>query len=299
MNEEIYDWYRQAGAIAAKARSHGLKRIKKDASLLDVATEIETIITDNDALIAFPVNISINDIAAHYTPTHDDTSTFQQGDVVKLDVGAHINGYIADTAITTEIGTTTYKPMITAVENALENVITQMKANIALTDIGKTVETTLNNAGYKPIENLTGHGLNQYELHSGLSVPNVGERFNRDRPQIDDVIAIEPFATNGAGHVNSGPGSNIYLCTSSKTKKLIRDQRLRIFHNRCQTQFKTLPFAQRWCETLTPNNTRFLKKMTFLGIIKHYPQLIEANHGIVTQKEHTVIIHEDTCEVIT
>ena len=299
MNEEIYDFYQQAGTIAAKARDKGLKQIKKNIPLIDIATDIENTIKENGAKIAFPVNLSINDIAAHYTPTFDDTTTFKQGDVVKLDVGAHINGYIADTAITTEIGANTYEPMINAVSKALDNAITTMKANISLSDIGKTIEQTLKTAGYNPIENLTGHSLQQYDLHSGLSVPNVAERFNRDRPQIDDVIAIEPFATNGTGRVISGNGSNIYLCTTTKTPKLIRDQRIRQFFTRCVTNFKTLPFAGRWCKKIDVNYARYLKKMTFLGLLKHYPQLIEIDHGIVTQKEHTVIIHEEDCEVIT
>ncbi len=299
MNEDIYHNYRQAGDIAAKARDQGIKLIKNNQPLINVATQIENIITENDAHIAFPVNISINDVAAHYTPTQNDTTKFHTGDVVKLDVGAHINGYIADTATTIEIGTNTYKPMIDAVSNALDNAITHMQANISLSDIGKTVETTLKTAGYNPIENLTGHGLQQYELHTGLSVPNVAERFNRARPQIDDVIAIEPFATNGSGRVISGNSSNIYLCTSAKPPKLIRDQRIRGFYNRCLKNFKTLPFAGRWCQQFDPIYNRFLKKMTFLGLLKHYPQLIEIDKGIVTQKEHTVIIHEDSCEVIT
>ena len=299
MNEEIYENYRRAGTIAAKARDQGLKHIKKDITFLEIATEIENIIIENDAKIAFPVNISINDIAAHYTPTHNDTTTFHKGDVVKLDVGAHINGYIADTAITTEVGGNTFKPMINAASNALNNAITQMKANIPVSEIGKTIEQTLEEAGYKPIENLTGHGLQQYELHTGLSIPNVAERFNRERPQIDDVIAIEPFATNGKGRVISGPGSNIYQCTGTKTPKLIRDQRIRTLYHQYQTNFKTLPFSERSCELLNTNNNRYLRKMTFLGLLKHYSQLIEIDHGIVTQKEHTVIVHEDGCEVIT
>jgi methionyl aminopeptidase len=299
MNEEIYDTYLQAGAIAAKARDQGLKKIKQDKLLLDVATEVENIITENGANKAFPVNISINDIAAHYTPTHDDTTKFQQGDVVKLDVGAHINGYIADTATTIEIGSNTYSSMIQAASDALDNAISKMKENVSLSEIGKTIEKTLKTAGYKPIENLTGHGLQQYDLHSGLSVPNVSERFNRSKPKIDDVIAIEPFATNGTGRVISGPGSNIYLCTSTKTPKLIRDQYVRSLYQRYIKNFKTLPFAERWCKTNQTYHTKQLKKMSFLGLIKHYPQLIEIDHGIVTQKEHTVIIHEDNCEVIT
>jgi methionyl aminopeptidase len=140
MNEEIYDRYRQAGDIAKKARTHGLSLIHDKTSLLSVVTEIENMILTAGAGIAFPVNISINHVAAHYTPHHTDTTIFHKGDVVKLDVGAHVDGYIADTAETIEIGTTQYTPMITAVDKALDNAIAEMRADISLTSIGKPLK---------------------------------------------------------------------------------------------------------------------------------------------------------------
>jgi methionyl aminopeptidase len=300
MNDTIYEKYKRAGRISADAIDYGVTLLKPGARFLDVATAIETKIKASGAGIAFPVNIAINTIAAHYSPRHDDALTFKKGDVVKLDVGAHIEGYIADTAITVELGTHTYDAMIKASSDALENAIGMMKAGVSLSEVGKTIETTITSYGYKPIDNLMGHGLGQYELHSGLSVPNVGTLGSTTKPQEGDVIAIEPFATNGAGHVVSGEGSNIYLCNNSLKAKLIRDNKTKLLFQKMMTNFKTLPFAQRWCHDLLPNGCDLaLKKMSFLGVAKHYPQLLEAKNGMVTQKEHTVIVRENGCEVIT
>jgi len=300
MDDTTYENYKNAGEIAAGARNYGAKLIKTGVSFLDVANKVESKILNSGAGIAFPTNISINEIAAHYSPRIDDNLCFKKGDVVKLDVGSHINGYIADTAVTLEVGTNNYEEMIQASSDALENAINNMKANVNLSEIGRIIEEKILSYGFKPIDNLTGHSLKQYDLHSGLSVPNVANSYQKNKPQVGDVIAIEPFATNGAGHVMSGGGSNIYLCNRSFRSRVIRDNRSRIIFEKMINRFKTLPFAQRWCNNfLSGRVDPVLKRLTFLGLLKHYPQLIDAKGGIVTQKEHTVIIKEDGCEVIT
>jgi methionyl aminopeptidase len=299
MNDTIYEQYKRAGKIAAEARNYGVTLLKPGARVLDVTSAIEKKITDNGAGLAFPVNIAINTLAAHYSPRHDDPLTFKKGDVVKLDVGAHVAGYIADTAVTLELETHTYDTMIHASSEALKNAITTFNTTTPLSEVGKTIENTITSFGYKPIDNLMGHGLNRYELHSGLSVPNVGAMGNKSHAKEGDVVAIEPFATNGAGHVISGEGSNIYLCKDTLKAKFIRDTKTKTLFEKIHSHFGTLPFAQRWFHQLFPKDEAVMRKLSFLGVIKHYPQLIEAKGGIVTQKEHTVIVKEEGCEVIT
>jgi len=299
MDDQIYEKYKLAGEIAADARTFGKKLIKENVSFLEVANKVESRIIDKGASIAFPVNISVNEIAAHYSPKHDDTLVFRKGDVVKLDVGTHIDGYIADTATTLEVDSNKYKDMIKASEDALETAIGIIKAGTDLSDLGRAVEETINSYGFKPIDNLTGHSLRKNVLHAGLSIPSVSASYERAKPKTGDVIAIEPFATNGAGHVASGSGSNIYLCNPSFRSKLVRDRRYKIIFERFAKEFGTLPFAQRWSQNKFDNNDMFLRKLSFLGLIKHYPQLIEMKKGIVTQTEHTVIITEEGCEVTT
>jgi len=300
MNDEIYEKYRRAGKIAAEARDYGCSLLRPGARFVDIASSIELKIKQRGASLAFPVNLAINSIAAHYSPCIDDPLMFKKGDVVKVDVGAHIDGYIADTAMTVEIETTTYAGMIKASSDALDNALRLMKAGVNLSTIGKTVEQTILSQGFKPIDNLMGHGLQQYELHSGLSVPNVGSYASREKPQAGDVLAVEPFATNGAGHVISGSGSHIYLCSNTFKARLIRDSRSKYAYEKIHASFRSLPFAQRWClDVLSESCDTALKKLSFLGVIKQYPQLLDAKGGMVTQKEHTVIVREHDCEVIT
>lgn len=299
MNSKVYENYKLAGKIAAEAREYGAGLIKPGVSFLEVANNVESKIMEKGAGLAFPVNISVNEIAAHYSPKHDDKLVFKKGAVVKLDLGAHIDGYIADTAITVEVETHEYDDMVKASSDALDEAIKIMKPNIDLIEIGKVVQETINSYGYKPINNLTGHSMQRYVIHAGMSVPNVPEVSEKDKPQIGDVLAIEPFATNGAGHVSSGEGSNIYICKDTFNPRLIRDRTASLIFRKIKGQFKTLPFAQRWVEKQYQNGDIILRKLMFLGLITHYPQLIDAKKGIVTQKEHTVIITEEGCEVIT
>jgi methionyl aminopeptidase len=299
MNDTIYEKYKQAGAIAAEVCTYGSKLIKPEILLLDVAEKIEAKIKEKGGLPAFPVNLSRNEIAAHYSPRHDDPSVFKSGDVVKLDVGVHVDGYIADMAVTLELETNKYEAMIRASDEALEAAIGTIKANVNLQEIGSVVHQKIVSHGYRPIENLTGHSLHRYELHAGLSIPNIPTAMGRRRPQVDDVVAIEPFATDGHGQVIAGEGSNIFLCNNSIKARLIRDVDAKKLYSYIRKNFSTLPFAQRWVQHMASNSSRLLRKLAFLGLIKHYPQLIERQHGMVTQKEHTVIITEEGCEVTT
>ena len=299
MNDEIYQNYKLAGKIAAGVRDYGVGLIKPGASYLEVVNNIESKILDKGAGLAFPVNISVDEIAAHFSPKHNDTLVFKKGDVVKLDIGTHVNGYIADTAITVEVKTNNQTDMIKASSDALNAAIDVMKAGVNLVEIGRVVEKTIKSYGYKPVDNLTGHSLQRYIIHAGISIPNVPDIAHNAKPKTGDVLAIEPFATDGAGHVISGAGSNIYRCKESYNPRLIRDKRINTVFNQMRSKFKTLPFAQRWFEKHFSSSKITLRKLAFLGIIRQYPQLIDAKNGIVTQKEHTVILNNDGCEVIT
>jgi len=299
MNSEIYEKYILAGKIAADARKYGISLIKPGVSLLHVADKVESKILEKGANLAFPVNISLNEIAAHFSPRHNDTIIFNKGDLVKLDVGTHIDGYIADTATTIEVETSKYKDLIKSANDGLDAAIDMIKPGIDMSKLGKTVEEKIKSYGYNPIDNLTGHSLEQYVLHAGKNVPSVNDILNKSKPKIGDVYAIEPFATNGQGHVVQGPGSNIYLCNITLRSKLIRDNKAKMMFAKMMNEFKTLPFAERWSNKIFENNYTILRKLTFHGLIKHYPQLIEIKKGIVAQKEHTVIITENGCEVTT
>jgi methionyl aminopeptidase len=221
----------------------------------------------------------------------DDTHRFCNGDVVKLDAGVHVNGYIADSAQTVVVGTSPHTGLVRAAEEALNNAIDIIKVGARISNIGTVIEETINSYGFKPVVNLQGHSLERYTLHAGLSIPNVGIP-SRRRLKAGEVIAIEPFATNGSGSVTNGKAGHIFRLTNKGQGTMVES---------IKKQFGTLPFASRWMNKIVgpdhiQNTLHFLLRRQY---IQCYNVLMESSDGIVTQKEHTVIITKDGCEVIT
>ncbi|MBU2565627.1 MAG: type II methionyl aminopeptidase [Candidatus Thermoplasmatota archaeon] len=295
MDKEIVGKYRKAGKIAGEAREYGISLVKENTLLLDVAEKTEKYIIEKGAKPAFPVNIGINDVAAHYTPRHDDKSFFRKGDVVKIDVGAHVDGYIGDTAGTVEVGTNRYKNMIKASKEALSVAVELIKPDVGLSVVGAGIETTIRSYNFVSVENLTGHSLKQYRLHAGKSVPNISNDV-KEKIKKDDVLAVEPFATNGAGRVGGRIMGNIYRLAMDREPGTENGKKL-LKH--IKENFDVLPFAERWCRDKVDNAEIVLRKLMRAMIITGYPVLREINKGIVTQAEHTVIVTENGCEVIT
>lgn len=278
MNDVIHEYYIEAGKIAAKVRKEALSRVKEDCSLLEIAEYAENSIRDLGGKPAFPCSISVNEIASHYTP-EDDLIHFKKGDVVKIDIGVHIEGFIADTATTIEIGTNNHLRLIRACEEALENAITAIKDNTRTRTIGKIIENTIKKHGFNPIRDMTGHSMERYKLHSGIAVPNYGSMFSQ-KIKKDMVFAIEPFATYGKGNIKYGKPHIFAINERVKTKTNLEIREL----------FGTLPFAPRWAPGI---------KIEGMTGLKEYLEMIEAGNEIVAQAEHTLIVNEYGCEVIT
>jgi methionyl aminopeptidase len=284
------DAYRQAGSILAKALEAGVTLVQEGKLYSEVAERIESIIWEK-AAPAFPVNISVNNVAAHYTPTIEDMHQFSYGDVVKLDVGVHVNGYIADSAQTVIVGNSSYADLARATEESLEKAIEIIKTGTKISDIGKTIEGTITTYGFRPVINLQGHSLERFNLHAGLSIPNVSNK-SRRRLNAGEVIAIEPFATNGRGTVINGELGCIYRMTGRGQSSVVKAMK---------QKFGTLPFASRWMHQVVESHRiqatlRFLLRRRYVYC---YNILLESGGGIVAQKEHTVMVTKDGCEVIT
>lgn len=294
--EEVLEKYRLAGRIAREARDYGAGLVREGASLLEAANTIEALITSRGGRPAFPVNIAINEVAAHFTPRHDEVELrFRKGDVVKLDVGVHIDGYIGDTAVTIEVGSSAWTDMRKAAEEALAAAVELLRPGVDLSLVGQAIETTIAARGFKPIENLTGHSLERNVLHAGISVPNVKEK-GAGTVREGDVLAVEPFATNGMGRVDGKRNSSIYRFVRHR---FARTSEARSLLNAIEAGFPSLPFSERWCCRYEKNPAQALEALVRSGAVSFYPTLREVDDGIVTQAEHTVLVTADGCVVTT
>lgn len=287
--EDILEKYREAGRILKIVRAEAADMIRVGNSLLEVAEFVEKKTIELGGRPAFPCNISRNQEAAHATPKAGNKGVFGK-DMVKLDLGVHVDGYIADSAITVDLSGNS--DIVKASEEALAAAIDFMKPGVSTGEIGAVIEESIRSYGLNPITNLSGHGLSQYEAHDDPTVPNKrveGGVILRE----GDVFALEPFATDGTGLVHEGSWSEIY---SVVKKKPVRMPVVRNVLKQAE-EYKELPFAKRW---LNSEKLDFsLIQLEKAGVIHSYPVLIEKAGGLVSQAEHTVIITQDGCEVTT
>ena len=293
-SEDIGKW-RKAGKLARDALNYGKTLIQKNSSMLDVTNKIEKFVIDNNGELAFPTNLAVNNVGAHWTPSSKSKDMFGNGDLVKLDVGVHIDGYIGDNALTVEIGSSKYSKMIEASREALNAAIEVAAPGVNTGMIGYAVQDVIEGYGYRPIANLTGHGIKRYNLHSGVSIPSIRER-GGSILKSGDVIAIEPFATDGAGRVGGKRNSNIYHL---RQVRKIRDEKATELMVEIQNRYHGLPFAERWLHSIQDDVTKNLQKLLRSGVVSYYPILDELGKGMVTQAEHTVMINKDGVEVLT
>ena len=237
--KNIEDW-KKAGRLTAEAREFGKTLVKTGASLLKVTKKIEKEIYNLGGKPAFPVQISVNEIAAHYNPSNNDTYVFKAGDLVKLDLGVHINGCIGDTAITIDLGNN--GELVAASEYALKEALKVVRPGVKIGEIGRIIGESIIEKGFKPVKNLSGHEIKEYEEHAGLTIPNFD---NKDGTKLKQgqIIAIEPFATDGVGFVDEGKDSEIYKAVRQKNT---RDNIARDVLMKALVDYKNLPFAKRW-----------------------------------------------------
>ncbi len=290
MNDEVYEAYREAGALAKKMLHQGAELVKVGASLLEMVEVTEAMVVEEGADLAFPLNISFNEAAAHDTAMPGDERTFSSGDLVKVDLGVQIDGYIADTALTVDLGD--HADLVEASRAALEAAIAVVRPGITTGEIGTIIQATIEEHGYKPVANLTGHGLGHYDLHASPTIPNIAMAGGA---VIEEgmVFAIEPFATTGSGRISEGNRVEIYQQIAARPARLPSARRvLKIARPR-----RGLPFARRW----VPGGKVDIGLMNLVqsGILHPFPVLHDVPGSFVSQAEHTLIVTADGCEVTT
>ena len=284
----------RAGRVSKEARERAVELVHDGGLLRDLAEEVEGVMARRGLRPAFPTCISIDDVAAHYSPTHDDALRFRRGNVVKLDLGAQMEGWIADTAVTVEVDTRNWTALIRASELALQTAIEAVHGGVSTRAIGEGIERAIESHGYRPIRNLTGHTIERYLLHAGKSVPNIPH--GHDVLEEGEVVAIEPFASSGAGQVDGRRTGNIYRVVRAKP---VKEPEANDFLQLLSNEFKTLPFAERWAHRLEPRAPALLNALVRMGSIMTYPALLDLQNGIVSQTEHTMIVGPAGAEVTT
>jgi len=294
---EPLDALRKAGVIAAKVRDTVVQEIEPGVKVLDICDRAEDLIRELGGGIAFPTNVDINSVAAHYVSPVDDVTLVPERSLVKLDVGVHVEGYIADTA-TTACLDPSLSYLVEAAKAGLDAAIKTIRPGVRASDVGAAIEQAIKARGAKPIRNLTGHKLARYVVHAGASIPNVASH-DHHVIQEGDVYAIEPFAVpnDADGLVTDGPPSNIYRVLKKHSLKGAAKRMMK----HIQAEHRTLPFASRWVLRRFPGQegVSAFRELLDSKCIMSYPQLVEKTRAMVAQAEHSVILTEGGCEVTT
>ncbi len=299
LNEEEKEKYFAAGEIARRVKKEARQRVKAGARLVDLCEEIEDRIRQLGGQPAFPCNIGLNEVAAHFTPPPGFGGEVPEGSLVKVDLGVHVDGCIVDTAFTIPLSQVD-REMVETAEKSLEKASSVLRSGVKISQVGEAVENTVKSRGFRVIRNLTGHQIDRFNLHAGLSIPNL-KTFSAEKLRRGMVVAIEPFVTlaDGAGEV--GEASQVYIYRF-KNFPVEYKGRFSSRVERMQSTFRTLPFCERWFSSLfkEAGESVFNNIVGDLGKnLVSYPVLVERSGRKIAQAEDTFLILEDSAVNLT
>ncbi len=297
-DDEAIEKFNLSGKILRETREQMKLFVREKMPIIEVCEKAEAIIRAKGGKPAFPCNVSINEVAAHYTSPPGDTNTIPENSIVKVDIGVHIDGYVTDTAVTVCFNTE-YTSMADTAERALKAAIDNIRAEASPGKIGGVIENIIKNRGFLPISNLTGHSVGRYLIHAGTSIPNVSQ-ISFTKVKLGEIYAIEPFVTvpEAGGAVEDSPQKTIFRLVKAKNAKSAHAKHLAKF---IEDNFRTLPFAERWLNGVIPKekHVEAFKELVSSKAVLGYPVFVEVTRKPVAQAEHTVIIEKDGCSVLT
>ena len=297
-DKDAIEKFRLSGKILRETREEMKPFVRENMPIIQVCEKAESLIREKGGKPAFPCNVSINEVAAHYTSPPGDQSVIPEKSLVKVDIGVHVDGYVTDTAFTASFNPE-YKSMVETAEQALKAAIDSIHADMTISKIGALIESTIKNRGFRPIANLTGHSVGRYLIHAGTSIPNISQ-ISLTKVKAGEVYAIEPFVTfrEAGGAVEDSSQKTIFRLARPKSAKNPPAKQLSKF---IEDNFRTLPFAERWLKGAVPNEQHheaFTELLTTKTVMA-YPVFVEITRKPVAQAEHTVLIKEDGCTVLT
>ncbi|MCK5150490.1 MAG: type II methionyl aminopeptidase [Candidatus Thorarchaeota archaeon] len=286
----------KAGKISARVLKEVAQEVTPGKKVIEICTLAEKKIVEYGGRPAFPCNVSINNVAAHYTSPVGDASVLPASGLVKIDLGAQIDGYLTDVAKTFDMDGT-LEGFIAATDDALEEAINMMHPGTKLGDVGKTIEKIIKAYGIKPISNLSGHNMRKWILHAGKSVPNVKTR-SPETIEVGEVYAVEPYATNGAGTVIDTELVYIFANTGRDVSLEGTSEKLRLHLHK---KYGPLPFATRWIGTTSSDIDLYkeIRELLKNKAIRGFPVQASRKGRPVSQSEHTVYVSEEGPVVLT
>ncbi len=293
-----YESFKRAGEIHKQVIEFIRPKIKIGTKLLEICENTENKLIELGGEIGFPTNVCINEIAAHYTSPPNDESVIKEGDIVKIDIGVSVEGYVADGAFTVSFNQEpTTENLITAVETAVLKGLSIIKPGVKTVEVGKVTSKIIRGFGYNPIKDLHGHSLEKWQVHGFKEIPNVGIS-SGDVFEEGDVFALEVFASSGGlGNIHNGVNCNIYAYDLNTERVPIRMKITRRVIGWIAKNKKTLPFSTRELLKEFRTGKMALRELTTAGKLHKHHEIRAEKGTYVSQFEKTFIVMKDGIEV--
>lgn len=288
--------WREAGRIASECREWARENVRPGVRLRDVLEGVEAMMRERGAEPAFPAQTSRNHIAAHYCSPPGDETCYEEGDCVKVDFGVHVDGYVADTAATFDLSNDgRWATLIKASSDALDAAIELLRPDLPVREIGAAVESTIVGAGFEPVRNLTGHGLDRWKVHTAPQIPNYPERSNT-RIKGGSVVAIEPFSSTGRGMIHERGKAEVFMMVRPPTRAKGLDRDVL----KAMESWHGLPIARRYFTEFDEGAVEAaIAKLAKQGSLIRFPPLVEDEGVVIAQTEHSLYVGADGVEVLT
>ncbi|TKA57003.1 Methionine aminopeptidase 2-1 [Cryomyces minteri] len=319
MNNDFLAEYRQGAEVHRQVRQWAQKHIKPGQTLTEIAEGIEDSVrylTGHQGLeegdnirggVGFPTGLSLNHCAAHYTPNAGNKMVLQKEDVMKVDFGVHLNGRIVDSAFTLAFDPV-YDNLLAAVKDATNTGIREAGIDVRMSDIGAAIQETMESYEVeiggqtypvKPIRNLNGHNIGQWQIHGGKSVPIV-KGGDQTKMEEGETFAIETFGSTGKGYVRDDMETSHYAKRDDAPKVALRVSSAKSLLSSITKNFGTLPFCRRYLDRLGHDKYLLgLNNLVSSGIVEAYPPLCDIKGSYTAQYEHTILLRPNVKEVIS
>ena len=294
----IPEQYKASGRITNEVKAQVPSQVRPGVSFLEVCDFVQKQVESRGGRLAFPTGIGVNQVTAHYAPQDGDASVFKEEDLVKVDFGVHVEGYVTDTSVSVTLNPE-FNLLLDATQRALDTAIETARRESRTGEIGRAIHREAARFGFKTIENLTGHTVDRYVVHAGKSIPNLYMAGTQELKK-GDVFAIEPFLTLGsaAGYVIDAPSKTIF---SMVARKKTGNPELDSFAEKIWSERKTLPFTPQWysSELGRAKLDSIIGRLVAKKVLRAYPTLVEASGSPVAQFEHTMALEDDGLVLLT
>mmetsp|Transcript_40461 Transcript_40461/g.89906 ORF Transcript_40461/g.89906 Transcript_40461/m.89906 type:complete len:391 (+) Transcript_40461:54-1226(+) len=328
-NSDVVTKYKAAAEIANKAIAAVIAEVKDGAKVVDLCNcgdnlinkEVEKIFKGKliEKGVAFPTCVSVNSTVGHFSPASDDTTTVKDGDIVKIDLGVHIDGFISTQAqtVVVQAGDAAIKgraaDVIAAARTAYEAALRLIRPGKKVSDVAGPLQKIVEAYGCNLVEGVMSHQMKQFIIDGNKCVLN--------KPSPEHKVEDAEFAENEVYAidivVSTGDGKTKVLDEKETTvykRALDMEYQLKLKASRAvfseiNRRFPAMPFTVRaLVEGVEKDDkSKELAKQLKLGMVEclnhgllhPYPVLHEKSGELVAQVKHTVLLMPNGSDQVT